>query len=141
DLQLQERVRRYLADRADLTVANQNQIYVDKPTYVVVHVEVSVCAKSIDVVADAERKAQEKLTKYLHPLTGGRGGDGWEFGQGVAVSELYLLLEEIPEVDHVEELRLSTDEGDVDVDKLDIDRHTLIASGEHVVSVTVASGS
>ncbi len=140
-LQLQERVRRYLADRADLTVANQNQIYVDKPTYVVVHVEVSVCAKSIDVVADAERKAQEKLTKYLHPLTGGRGGDGWEFGQGVAVSELYLLLEEIPEVDHVEELRLSTDEGDVDVDKLDIDRHTLIASGEHVVSVTVASGS
>jgi hypothetical protein len=41
------------------------------------------------------------LKKFLHPLTGGPKGTGWPFGRNVNVSEIYELLDRLPEVDFV----------------------------------------
>jgi len=43
---------------------------------------------------------------FLHPLSGGRFGSGWEFGRDVYASEVSELIESIAGVDHVESLRL-----------------------------------
>jgi hypothetical protein len=41
------------------------------------------------------------LERFLHPLTGGSDGQGWQFGRSIYVSEIYQLLDNLPGVDYV----------------------------------------
>jgi hypothetical protein len=47
-----------------------------------------------------------ELAAFLHPLTGGPDGTGWEFGRDVYASEVCQFLERVPGVDYVKSLRL-----------------------------------
>jgi hypothetical protein len=56
----------------------------------------------------ALRQAVEQaIRNFLSPLTGGVGGQGWEFGRSVYRSELYQVIESVPGVDHVQQLLLN----------------------------------
>ena len=105
-LELRRNVQRFLTQRADLTLVEQNHIFVGPPEYVPVSVEANVFARSLEVVSIAQQNAIRKLDEFLHPLTGGFDGEGWDFGRDLAASDLYRILEDIEEVDHVEQLRL-----------------------------------
>jgi hypothetical protein len=52
--------------------------------------------------ADAVKAAKEELSRFFHPLIGGRDGGGWPFGRAVYLSELIERLASLPEVDFVE---------------------------------------
>lgn len=138
-LELRRAVQRFLALRSDLTVVEQEHIFVGPPLYVPVSVEVTVYAKSIDLVGTAEQKVQESLAKFLHPLTGGPANEGWDFGRDLAASDLYSLLEEIEEVDHIGPLRLISGETESD-EQVEVSEHALLASGTHSIHMTVANG-
>lgn len=47
------------------------------------------------------RLAESTIKRFLHPLVGEPGGKGWPFGRNVYVSELYDLLDVLPQVDYV----------------------------------------
>jgi hypothetical protein len=108
-LVLRREVQRYLAERSDGLVANREHIYVVGPIYEPIDLEVDIYAESIDVASEAENQAREILKKFFHPLTGGPQGIGWEFGRGLALSDIYAQLEGIPGVDHIENLRFAGD--------------------------------
>lgn len=57
---------------------------------------------------DVRRAVLDALAAWLHPLRGGPGGRGWPFGGDVHLSDLYAVLERVPGVDHVADLRLSS---------------------------------
>jgi len=57
---------------------------------------------------DLRRSVLEALAAWLHPLRGAPGSEGWPFGGDVQLSDLYALLERVPGVDHVVDLRLSS---------------------------------
>jgi hypothetical protein len=63
---------------------------------------------------DVRRGVLEALAAWLDPLRGGPGAAGWPFGRDVHVSDLYALLEAVPGVDHVVELRLYSSCADAD---------------------------
>jgi hypothetical protein len=138
-LELRRAVQRYLARRADLTLVGQDHIFVGPPLYVPVSVRVTVYARSLDVVALAEQKVREKLEQFLHPLTGGPASEGWDFGRDLAASDLYLLLEEIAEVDHVGPLLLLSGETESE-EKVEVSADALLASGTHTINMRVANG-
>jgi hypothetical protein len=136
-LELRRSVQRFLSDRADVTLVDQDHIFVAPPKYVPVSVEVTIFAKSIDVVASAEKNVRQKLDQFLHPLTGGPDGEGWEFGRDLAASDLYALLEDIDEVDHVGTLRLLFHDTESE-ERVTVDPDSLLASGTHKVDMSVA---
>ena len=51
-----------------------------------------------------EQRINERLSKFFHPLYGGNKGTGWNFGEMFSFSDIYLILEKIPNVDHVDNL-------------------------------------
>jgi len=51
--------------------------------------------------SDLIEKVNNALAAFFDPITGGDSGTGWEFGRAVSRSEIYALMEGIPEVDHV----------------------------------------
>jgi len=96
------------------------RVHVVAPVYVPVRVE-AVVVRRADVPdpappgtwgpvppADVRRDVLDALAAWLHPLRGGPGGRGWPFGGDVHRSDLYAVLERVPGVDHVMELRLSS---------------------------------
>lgn len=136
-LGLRRAVQRYLSDRADATLVDQEHIVIGPPKYVPVTVEATVYAKSLDLVANAEQNVKKGLETFLHPLNGGPDKQGWEFGRDLAASDLYALLEDIEEVDYVASLELflgSTSSGE----QVEVEDDALIASGTHRITTTVA---
>ncbi|HET9531902.1 MAG TPA: baseplate J/gp47 family protein, partial [Blastocatellia bacterium] len=138
-LELRRAVHRYLAARSDASLVAQDHIFVGPPIYVPVSVGVTVFAKSLDVVGAAELKVREKLAQFLHPLTGGPAGEGWDFGRDLAASDLYSLLEEIEEVDHIGPLSLRFGETESE-EQVEVGPDALLASGPHTIRMMVANG-
>lgn len=137
-LELRRAVQRYLAARADVTLVDQDRIFVGPPRYVPVSVEVKAVAKSLDMVANAEQSVRQKLEAFLHPLTGGPTNEGWDFGRDLAASDLYGLLEDIDSVDHVTTLRMVF--GDTASDeRVEVESDALLASGTHKIEMGFAT--
>jgi len=76
-----------------------------------------------DIRRDKVEKVKEEATKvlpaWLHPLTGGQDGQGWPFGRGIHGSEIYALLERVPGVDFVTDVRFVLSPGMEGLAKVD----------------------
>jgi hypothetical protein len=104
--QLRRSVERYLEAAAEIGLSASSRIAVRAPRYAPVSVEADVYAKTLDVVGAVAQGVEDRLRSFLHPLTGGQNGDGWEFGRPLAASDIFVQLESIEGVDHVENLRM-----------------------------------
>ena len=62
------------------------------------------------LVAEVRRRAEAELYRYLNPCVGGPDGTGWPFGRDLHVSELYALLQRLPSIEFVDELRIAVRE-------------------------------
>ncbi|HBB34546.1 MAG TPA: putative baseplate assembly protein [Cyanobacteria bacterium UBA8803] len=101
-LALIERVENYIRDRASPTL----NLWVGSPQWLQVSVTAEVAPTSF-AVADTVRTAViQGLETFLHPLTGGVTGQGWEFGREPHESDFYTLIKAIAGVDYVRSLSI-----------------------------------
>jgi phage-related baseplate assembly protein len=85
------------------------RVLVRGPLYTAIKLEIKAVVEAntrSDVIA---KEVEDRLKKYFHPLSGGRGGSGWPFGRPVSVFELYHLIEDIDGIDHVETIVMNGD--------------------------------
>ncbi|TFG44137.1 MAG: putative baseplate assembly protein, partial [Bacteroidia bacterium] len=104
DAGLLDSVARYLKERAFLPILDR--IDVVGPKYTTINVRVKVKPVSFQESIAVSDRIHEKLTMFLHPLTGGVTGDGWDFGQALAISQIAAVIEDIKGVDYVQEIEL-----------------------------------
>lgn len=120
-------VEAYLKARATPSAG----LKVSGPAWAEVKVSVSLSPAN---VSEGERilgKAQAVIDDFLHPLTGGRDGTGWEFGRRPHPSDLYPLLAAIEGVDHVDSLNITCD--DMPSDETTLSRSELRALSWHLI--------
>ena len=117
------------------------ELIVRGPSYVDVAVDATVVPGAVGSIADLEAALAEAIDAFLHPLTGGETGRGWQFGELPCHSDLYALLEGVEGVDHVaslavtfsgEEESLTVNEGQ---ERPSVAADTLVTSGTHTVVV------
>ncbi|MCA9636756.1 MAG: hypothetical protein KC420_12075, partial [Myxococcales bacterium] len=83
------------------------------------------------------------IRRFLHPLTGGELGEGWDFGRIPRRSHLYRLITAIDGVSHIRDLELITDPplpADTEALSEELRRAltgALIYSGDHEIVLTV----
>ncbi|MFC9491521.1 putative baseplate assembly protein, partial [Streptomyces hydrogenans] len=94
--------------------------------------------------AAAERVREEALAAldgYFNALTGGPDGAGWPFGRPVQTGEAYAVLQRVPGVDLVDDVRLyradpvTGQRTEVPDGRIPLDRHALVFSYEHQLRV------
>ncbi|MGW4996454.1 putative baseplate assembly protein [Streptomyces hydrogenans] len=94
--------------------------------------------------AAAERVREEALAAldgYFNALTGGPDGSGWPFGRPVQTGEAYAVLQRVPGVDLVDDVRLyradpvTGQRTEVPDGRIPLDRHALVFSYEHQLRV------
>ncbi|WP_326698797.1 putative baseplate assembly protein [Streptomyces sp. NBC_01754] len=116
------------------------RLVVEPPFYQGVTV-VAVVQAERGAVADRVREAAlAALYGYFNPLSGGPNGQGWPFGRPVQSGEAFAVLQRVPGVDLVEDVRLYpadpvTGERTEATAKIPLDRHALVFSYEHQLRV------
>jgi hypothetical protein len=103
------------------------------PLYVRVDVTAEIALVSLDGANAVEDAVRDALRGFLHPLTGGRDGAGWDFGRQPFLSDLYAVIGDVPGVDHV--IQLSFAQVDEPPGAFATGRF-LVRSGEHQISLT-----
>lgn len=139
-LEMRRMVQRYVAEHCANTVAAPQHIFVAGPVYAEIDVLADLVVATIDAAARVEQEARAKLADFLHPLTGGPTDAGWEFGQGLSASDVYVLLEQIEGLDHVENLSFSR-AGVAYTDLVEIGANELVAGGTLRINVTAKTGA
>jgi hypothetical protein len=130
-LELISRVEKFLRARACPTV----EILVVGPPYIPVSVNVEIALSSLEGASAVEQAVKATLEQFLHPLTGGLDGNGWDFGREPYKSDFYALLEAVPGVSYIR--RLMVDDGRVS-QEVEVMRKTgrfLVYSGTHTISL------
>ncbi len=102
DVALVERVQAYLTAQSVPTAT----VIVVGPLYIRVDVTVRIALTSLDVADAVQGATMQALAAFLHPLTGGQSGTGWDFGREPHGSDLIALLAEVPGVDHIDSLSI-----------------------------------
>jgi len=102
-MELIRRVRDYL-DEHRLTEAG---LVIVGPEYVAIKVEAEVAVFDVDTASEVELAVSRAISRFLHPALGAADGAGWNFGQEPNKSDIYALIEDVPGVDHVRELKLT----------------------------------
>ena len=82
------------------------QVVVEPPVYQGVTVVARILARPGRRALEVRDAALRALYGYLSPVTGGPDGTGWPFGRSVGSGEIYAALQQMPEVDVVEDVRL-----------------------------------
>jgi hypothetical protein len=82
-------------------VAGPGSLDVRAVEYLELRVEADLVAAGLENASAAESGALSRLRELFHPLRGGTGGTGWEFGRAVCRSEILAALEAIPSVERV----------------------------------------
>ena len=100
--ELLRRVKHFLDERRLLTT----RLHVVRPRYVEVSIEVEVIRTTSGRSEALRRSVEQRLRTFLHPLVGGRDGNGWPFGRNVLKLDLYHVIEGIDGVDVVHRIRL-----------------------------------
>jgi predicted phage baseplate assembly protein len=81
------------------------------------------------------------LYRYFNPVTGGPAGEGWPFGRPVQAGEVYAVLQSLPGVDLVQDVRLFaadpvTGERRTEaVSRIELRPHALVFSHGHQLRV------
>lgn len=134
---LREEVRAYIAARAPAAVTNIDQVNVTGPTYQPVDVEVTLAPLDASQAGNVEEAARTALEVFLHPLSGGPGGEGWPPGRSVYLSDVAASLSNVPGLDYVEELRLYKN-GVLEQEHLSVGPDQIVAAGQIRINVQVA---
>ncbi|MGH3761488.1 putative baseplate assembly protein [Actinophytocola sp.] len=82
------------------------RLVVEPPDYQGVRVVAEVTRSADEPAEEVYARAAAALRDYLHPVRGGRDGQGWTFGRPVVAGELFGVLLDVPGVELVDEVRL-----------------------------------
>ncbi|MGY0236135.1 putative baseplate assembly protein [Longispora urticae] len=99
---LLSKVSRHLEERRCIGA----RISVEPPFYQGVTVVAELQARPRTEPEVLRARALQELYAYLHPITGGPDRTGWPFGRPVHSGEIFAVLQRIPGVELVEEVRL-----------------------------------
>jgi uncharacterized phage protein gp47/JayE len=99
-------VEESVGSRAFAGLENLSRINVVGPGYIEVSVDAEIAVGDLRRASQVKRDVTDALDRFLHPLTGGPDGDGWELGRNVFASEIASVIQAVPGVDYLRDLRL-----------------------------------
>lgn len=103
------------------------------PIYVRVDVTADVALTSLEGASEVEDAIRTALNAFLHPLSGGRDGQGWDFGRQPFLSDLYAVVSAVAGVDHLRALHISQVE---EVPGAIATGRFLVYSGQHQITLS-----
>ncbi|HEX4704276.1 MAG TPA: putative baseplate assembly protein [Pseudonocardiaceae bacterium] len=148
DLDLDPGMRGRIARHLDERRCIGARISVEPPFYQGITVVAELRAQATASRDSLRSRAVAALYEYFSPVRGGPAGDGWPFGRAVVSGEVFAVLQRLPGVDSVSDIRLfafnpadpaSRDRGEPS-QRVDVPANALIFSVAHQIRVMGMEG-
>jgi hypothetical protein len=107
-------------------------LHVTEPKWVKVTISAELVPTSLQEAEVIRERAISAVTRFLHPLTGGTTGQGWNFGRYPHQSDMYAVLGKVEGVDHINDLQISPANIDSSL------KQFLIYSGTHSINLDLS---
>ena len=133
---LRQEVLNYILQRAPADLAACGGITVVGPTYLAVDVSATIAPADPGEAGAVEQNVVNALGSFLHPLTGGPGGQGWDIGRGLYASDIASVLSNVDGVDYVERLALYVN-GVLQGEQVTVPVGQIVVAGELMVSMVL----
>lgn len=127
-LALIEQVETYIRQRCLSAV----DLWVAGPEWVEVSVVAEVVPVSPDIVDIVKVAVTNRLEEFLHPLSGGANGQGWDFGRQPHDSDIYAAIQSVDGVNYVRSLQVNV------ANNQTLQPNQLVFSGTHNITLTLA---
>jgi hypothetical protein len=106
------------------------RLIVEPADYQGVRVVATVTRAGFEPADQLQARAAAALRTYLHPVRGGRDGQGWPFGRPVIAGELFGVLLDVPGIELVDEVALHpwdpvTDQAGERTDRIELKPNSL----------------
>jgi len=124
-------VKSYLERRRMVTT----RIEVIGPEYLEVSVTAQISLRARNDASRVQQEVRAALNRFLDPRRGGPNGQGWPFGRDVYRSEILQVIDQVPGVDYVRELRLRGGEGVPQCGNLALCATWLVTPGDHRIEM------
>jgi hypothetical protein len=98
-----EAVENYLKPKLLLTT----RLHVAGPQFLEIAIKPEVVPLPDQLDFKVKESVVNAVLKLFDPLTGGEDGNGWPFGRNVFISEIYSLIDQLPEIDYVTSIKLT----------------------------------
>ncbi len=134
--ELRRDVLEHLAARVPATVASR--VRVVNAEFVAVGVRAEIVPVESASAAALEEALRKKLNDFLHPVSGGPRGNGWEFGETVHLSQIAALIEGTAGVDYARTLSLVCGDA-LQGDTVLVGQNALITFGDHELRLTIGA--
>jgi predicted phage baseplate assembly protein len=114
------------------------RLLVEPPLYQGVTVIAQLTTRRNHDAEQVQADALRALYRYADPLTGGRDRTGWPFGRALHAGEIYAVLQNVPGVEIVDDVKvfaadpISGKRGEA-AQRIPLDKHALVFSFEHRV--------
>jgi predicted phage baseplate assembly protein len=120
------------------------RVLVEPPTYQGVTVVARLRAGATHGADAVQQQAMAALHRFLSPTVGGPDGTGWPFGKPLRYGEVFAVLQQVPGVETVEDVRLFpadpvTGERGEATSTVEVGDHGLVFSYDHQLRVGGAS--
>ncbi|HVC79498.1 MAG TPA: putative baseplate assembly protein [Chloroflexota bacterium] len=140
ELALSDTLRTTVQDFLDARRMITIRMVLSPPQYQAVSVRLEVFAKPKANKALVKTEVEKALYRFVHPTVGGEDGTGWPFERGLFISDIYGLLQLMPNVDHLSSVHFVVidahgAERPVTGDMAVVPADNLLCSAVHVVSV------
>ena len=135
--ELQRRIAARLRERVPATVARR--IRVIEPSYLPVSVGVEAVPLDPNEATLIEARLRRRLDRFLHPLTGGPEGEGWQFGERLQLSNLAVIIENTEGIDYAHDIRLFVGDAEQS-ESIAVPRDALICAGAHEIKLVLRAG-
>lgn len=112
--ELIRRVKTYLDERRLVTV----KVNVERPQYVELSINLEIIRTSTGSSERLKRDIESSLRKFLHPIVGGRDGQGWAFGRSVYKVDLFHIVEQVDGVEFVDRVQILDEDRGIYVDQI-----------------------
>jgi hypothetical protein len=106
------------------------------PQYASIGVQAEIAPLQPGEAAAVEASVRDALNQFLHPLTGGPDGQGWNFGQTVYLSQIARVIEGAEGVDYASLIRLTVNEQIYD-ESAPVDVDMLASAGDHMLKLII----
>jgi predicted phage baseplate assembly protein len=129
-----------IADLLDEMRLVGTRVSVEPPLYHGVTVVATLRARPKASAARVRDEAILALNEYVNPLMGGVDGGGWPWGRPLQAGEIYSVLQAVPGVDLIEDVRIFsadpiTGERGQETQRLELEANSLVFSYEHRIRV------
>jgi predicted phage baseplate assembly protein len=138
-----EETLRAIASRLDECRLVGTRVLVEPPLYQGVTIVARLRSRPRASAARVEAAALDALFGHLNPISGGPDGQGWPFGRPVQSGEIFSILQSVPDVELVEDVRIfgadpTTGSRGSATQRLEVASNSLVFSYEHQVRVEPA---